>query len=223
MDASNQSNSSETKKGGSLLKTFFIFLLALLVCAGISIWAVKAYFFPSEFKVVKLKAQEEQVLDQKLEELAGIESIKVDTAEVPKPEKYEEKDSDREVEFSEKELNALIARNKDLAKKLAVDLSENMLSANFLVPLDKDFPILGGNTLKVKGGLELSYKDKNPVVIIKGISVMGVPIPNSWIGGIKNVDLISEFGNADGFWKSFGDGIEHIEVKDGSLKVKLRA
>ena len=223
MEASNQNNAGETRKTGNFLKTFFIFLLALLVCAAISIWAAKVYFFPSEFRVVKLKAQEEQVLDQKLEQLTGIETLKVDSDEAPKPEKYEEKDSDREVEFSEKELNALIARNKDLAKKLAVDLSEDMLSANLLVPLDEDFPIFGGNTLKLKGGLELSYANNNPVVIVKGLSIMGVPVPNAWMGGIKNIDLISEFGEADGFWKSFGDGVENIEVKDGSLKVKLRA
>ena len=44
----------------------------------------------------------------------------------------------------------------------------------------------------------------------------------SWIGGIKNVDLIKEFGGSQGFWKAFSEVIEYIRVEDGKLaKEKL--
>jgi len=36
------------------------------------------------------------------------------------------------------------------------------------------------------------------------------------------VDLISEFGDANGFWKAFADGVEDIQVEDGRLKITLR-
>jgi len=39
---------------------------------------------------------------------------------------------------------------------------------------------------------------------------MGVPIPNAWLGGIKNIDLVKEFGADKGFWKTFSDGVENL-------------
>ena len=71
-------------------------------------------------------------------------------------------------------------------------------------------------------GLELAYRDKNPVVSLRGISLWGVPIPNAWLGNIKNVDLVQEFGDQKGFWSAFADGIDEVEVSDGQLRVKLK-
>ena len=51
---------------------------------------------------------------------------------------------------------------------------------------------------------------------------MGVPIPNAWLGGIKNIDLVKEFGADKGFWKTFSDGVENIKIEEGRLKIKLK-
>ena len=51
---------------------------------------------------------------------------------------------------------------------------------------------------------------------------MGIPIPNAWLGGIKNVDLVQEFGVDEGFWKSFSDGIDLIQVEDDQLVIQLK-
>ena len=118
-------------------------------------------------------------------------------------------------------MKALLARNTDLARKLALDLSEDLVSAKLLVPVDPDFPVMGGKILKVRAGLELAYDAGRPIVVLRGISIMGVPLPNAWLGGIKNIDLVSEFGDA-GFWRGFADGIEHIRVEDGRLNIKLK-
>ena len=91
-----------------------------------------------------------------------------------------------------------------------------------LLPLDEDFPFFGGKTLKASAGLELAYEHDRPIVVLKGVSVWGVPLPNAWLGGIKNVDLVKEFGADEGFWKSFADGVENIEVVDGGLVIKLK-
>jgi hypothetical protein len=116
----------------------------------------------------------------------------------------------------------MVAKNTDLAQKMAIDLAENMVSIKLLIPLDPDFPMLGGKTLKVKAGAELAYRDGRPVVKLKGISLMGVPMPNAWLGGIKNIDLISEFGTDEGFWKTFADGVDSISVVEGFLKIQLK-
>jgi hypothetical protein len=82
--------------------------------------------------------------------------------------------------------------------------------------------VLGGKTLRVSTGVEMAFRDSRPVVALRGVSIMGIPIPNAWLGGLKNIDLVSEFGDADGFWKSFADGVEHIQVKEGALNVRLK-
>jgi hypothetical protein len=51
---------------------------------------------------------------------------------------------------------------------------------------------------------------------------MGVPIPNAWLGNLKNVDLVNEFGADRGFWKSFSEGVDNIRVEEGQMKIKLR-
>lgn len=137
------------------------------------------------------------------------------------PERYTEDNSKRRIELTERELNALLAKNTDLAEQLVVDLTDNLASIKILVDLDPDFPFLGGKTLKVSGGTELSYQNNRPVVVMKGVSVWGVPIPNAWLGGLKNIDLVNEFGGTDGFWKSLADGIEDIRVQDSKLLIQL--
>ena len=58
--------------------------------------------------------------------------------------------------------------------------------------------------------------------MLKGVSVFGVPIPNAWLGNLKNVDLVAEFGGNQGFWKTFADGVETIQVTDGQLLINLK-
>ena len=153
---------------------------------------------------------------------AGSAEKASDTPNTLVPEPYSEVNAKREITFSEKELNAMLAKNTDLADKVAIDLADNLASARIVMPLDPDFPFLGGKTLKAKAGAELAYANGRPIVILKGVSVWGVPIPNAWLGNLKNVDLIKEFGGDEGFWKSFSDGIENIRVVEGELKIKLK-
>ncbi len=82
--------------------------------------------------------------------------------------------------------------------------------------------MLDGKTLRVSAGVELAYKNSRPRVVLKGVTIMGVPIPNAWLGGLKNIDLIREFGDERGFWKSFSEGVEDIHVEDRQLKIKLK-
>jgi hypothetical protein len=96
------------------------------------------------------------------------------------------------------------------------------MSAKLLVPVDEDFPFMGGQILKVRAGMELAYRDNRPIVILKGISIMGVPIPNAWLGGMKNIDLVEYYGNESGFWKAFADGVDNIQIEDGNVTLLLK-
>lgn len=213
-------NPGSERKFGCLAVSLLV-LGAVIVTAGVTFWIVRAYIFPSEFTPTTLNAREEQVLAGKLERLDPIAARRRDQGGAV-PERYREAGADREITLNERELNALLAKNTDLARKLAIDLSDSLVSANLLVPLDPDFPIFGGQILRAKAGLELAFRSGRPIVVLRGVSVMGVPIPNAWLGGIKNIDLVSEFGQGEGFWKAFADGVEHLNVEEGRLKIKLK-
>ena len=230
----NQSPEPTTTKGFSGKQVFLYIVIAIVVTVLISFFVVRTYIFPSEFKPVTLSEKEERSLNDKLAELDVLESLGndgqveisgnvVDTEqERLEPEAYTERGASREITFNERELNALVASNTDMAKRLAVDLSDDLASAKLLIPLDPDFPIMGGKTLRLNAGVQLSFNNNRPVVILRGVSVMGVPIPNAWLGNLKNVDLVSEFGADEGFWKAFAAGVDLIEVNDGQLRIRLK-
>jgi len=235
-----------TKKGVSLKQVLCIVAGAMVLTVLLTLFAIKTWLFPSPFTPVELSQQEEQQLEQKLSQFDGVAGSApshdrngADPAQsrarsfTPQPddydeqgalkaEAYSEEGANREITFTERELNGLLANNTDLAEKMAVDLATDLVSLRLLIPIDPDFPIMGGKTLRVRAGAELAYRDNKPVVVLKGVSVMGVPIPNAWLGGLKNIDLMQEFGVEPGFWQSLGEGVESIQVRDGELYVKLK-
>ncbi|MCF6234787.1 MAG: arginine N-succinyltransferase [Gammaproteobacteria bacterium] len=226
-----QNNKTESTPSSGLgwLKITGLLLLTIIVSVLITVWSMKNYLFVSEFTPVTLNAQEEKVLQRKIKKLDVIEVRQKNSVEnndvkneILKPEAYSEEGAKRDINFTEKELNALLAKNTDLARKLAVDLADDLVSIKLLMPMDEDFPIFGGKTLRLKAGAEFAYRDARPVVILKGVTVMGVPVPNAWLGDIKNVDLVKEFGGHEGFWKSFSEGVSDIQIEEGRLRIKLK-
>ena len=147
---------------------------------------------------------------------------RLEPLQAPRPEPYSEDGLSREINFNERELNALLADNTDLASRVALDLADDLLSANMLITLPQDFLFMAGKTLRVRTGLELAYRNAKPVVVLRGVSIMGVPMPNAWLGGLKNVDLIEQFGTDQGFWQAFAEGVDSIRVQEGKLQVVLK-
>jgi hypothetical protein len=222
--------SPQRKNEHSWLKIFAIVVGACTISTLVALTALYFYLFPGPFRPVTLSQGEEQALERKLERLDAPQRSRVRHSGQRtergsgrlQPERYSERGADREIVFSEREINALLAKNTDLAEKLAIDLSPDLASAKLLIPLDEEFPVLGGKTVKVTAGLEMSYRGARPRVVLRGISLWGVPIPNAWLGNMKNVDLVQEFGGQRGFWSAFADGIEEVEISDGRLRVKLK-
>ncbi len=230
----------DTKKFGCL-QVVGIVLLTALITTAITLWVAKTYIFPSQFTPVVLSGHEEQLLSEKLNSFGFSmepdsqqnfsekkpvnnktkESVE-DLNATLQPEAYTEKGAIRDILFTERELNAMIAKNTDLATKVAVDMADDLISARLRIPLDQDFPMFGGKVLRAAAGLELAYRNGQPVVVLKGVKLMGVPIPNAWLGGLKNIDLVHEFGGNEGFWQLFADGVETIETQNGQLKITLK-
>jgi hypothetical protein len=220
------------KSGLSALQVAGIVIAAMLLTLVVTLLLVQNWLFPRPFEPVVLGPAEEQRLERKLTLFEGIGGrpsgvLPGKPGELPseedlRPEPYSEEGASREIRLSEREMNAMVARNTDLASRMAVDFSDDLVSVKLLIPVDPDFPIMGGKTLKVRAGAELAFRNGRPVVILRGISVMGVPLPNAWIGGLKNIDLIQVFGTEPGFWKGFADGVAAIEVRESHLRIVLK-
>jgi hypothetical protein len=58
--------------------------------------------------------------------------------------------------------------------------------------------------------------------MLKGVTVMGVPLPNAWLGGIKNIDLVKQAGDDAGFWKTLSDGVESLQIEEGGVTIHLK-
>ena len=207
-----------------------IVALVMIVTALLTAWWVKHYIYASKFTPTVLTAKEQKVLDSKLVKLG--ESTKkesdmskkkrADKGVALEPEAYSEEGGKREISLTEKELNALIAKNPEVAQHVAIDLSDNLISVKLVIPIDKEVPILDGKTLRLNLGVILTYEKERPVVAVKGVSLGGIPIPKAWLGNLKSRNLVKEFGEEGGFWKLFSDGVADLKVKDGPIQIKLK-
>jgi hypothetical protein len=218
------------RSGLTTIQVVGLVVATMLLTMVVTLLVVKSWLFPKPFDPVVLAPVEAQRLEQKLArfEQGGVR-IPIHRPEAERPgdgelraEPYNENDLDREIILTEREINAMIARNTDLARKVAVGFTTDLISLHLLIPMDPDLPVVGGKTLKVRAGAVFTFRGDRPVFILRGISLMGVPLPNSWIGGLKNIDLVEVFGAEPGFWQGFADGVAAVEVKEGSLRIQLK-
>ncbi len=222
-------NSQKTSKGMGFFSILGIVLITIIISVGVTVFIINSYIFPKQFDPVVLTQKEESVLSKKLKWFSGIGTSTDNTDNSTKsqkeskltPEKYSE-DKDIEVVLTERELNSLLEKSTDLSERLAIDLSKDLLSVKLLIPVDPEFPVIGGKTIKVSAGMEFTFKNSLPIVILKGVSVMGVPVPNAWLGGLKNINLVKEYGQDEGFWRAFSDVVKEMRVEEGHLKIKLK-
>jgi len=230
------------KRGIGCLGVTLIVIATVVVTLIVGGLSLRYFLFTDQFDAVTLNAEEEAELDRKLAAI-GVETghstprasagdrfaprpDEFDAEGRLKPERYGEADAPREVHFGERELNAIIARDPELARRLAVDLSRDLVSVKLLVPLPPDFPVMGGQTVRVTAGAQVRQTvgptgERRLSVIVTGVSLWGMPLPNAWIGGLRGVDLVEQFGDDPGFWQALAEGVEHVQVEDGELVLEL--
>jgi hypothetical protein len=235
MDNTRNSGEIESKKGFSGAQVAGIVAAVMVLTAVATLVAAWLFLNPRPFTPVVLTQEEQRQLEDKLERVEAVTGVEAPAGSGNKavrdeytadgrlqPEAYSEEGAERQIRFTEREVNALIATNSDLADKVAVDLALNLVSVKMLLPLEPDFPFVGGKTLRVRAGVEVAYQGGKPMIKLKGVSLMGVPLPNAWLGGMKNIDLVQEFSGEQGFWKAFADGVESIKVADGTINIMMK-
>lgn len=199
-----------------------LLLIALLLAAILgSLWWFQRTLHAAPFAPVTLAPQEQAALDRKLEQLEQASSPPA-PADTSAPEPYREDPDSRRLVFTERELNALLNQDTNLARHVAIDLADELASLKILAPMDPALPFIGGKTLRLTMGVTLAYSNDQPNVTLRGISLGGVPLPAAWWGDIKNKNLVVAFGATNGFWSAFARGIEHLDVRDGALHVHLK-
>ena len=225
-----QQQQSKKFSGKQVAVIVFVAIAATII---VTLFIIRSFLYPQPFTPVTLTPQEQEKLEVKLHQLdspvtnttkGNGNNLPGERNDLPgiSPEAYTEDAASRTVLFNEKELNSLLAKNTNLARQVAIDLAQDLVSIKMLIPMNPDFPILGGKTLKIRAGAELAYRQNRPIIIFRGISLMGVPLPKAWLGGMKNIDLIEEFGTEEGFWQAFADGVESLQVNEGNLKIVLK-
>jgi len=221
MGATDRSHAS----GVGLATVLLALLGVVVVTMATTAWWVGRYVYAKPLAPTTLSEPERRTLERKM--------ARIDPARTPgrtarpgneplEPTPYTEDDATREIRLSERELNGLVARDEDVARRVAIDLADDLVSVTMLVPFAEDFPILGGKTLRIATGVELAYADGKPIVAIRGISLGGIPLPKAWWGDIKGKNLIEEFGEPGGFWDQFSKGVDGIRIREGELWVQLR-
>ncbi len=215
---------TSSRKGFSGLQVTLIVLVTITVTVFVGWWVIRTYIFPSQLEPVQLSRSEQVELGRKLKAIGVVTGPLVtsdDNANSAVPEPYSEAGADRVVFLSERELNGMIANDPALASNFALDLADDLVSFTLLVPVPHDFPVMPGRIVRVRGGAEVAFVSGRPSIVVKGVSLMGVPLPNAWLGNLKNVDLVHEFGDT-GFWKAFAEGVESINVQEGRLQIALK-
>jgi hypothetical protein len=215
---------SDVPRRSSRLAWFFVVLLVLLlVFAGMWIWQLtrmQAQTGPlTEAEQHTLEAKFDRIRSAAYPEIRATlpeEGSAEDAGGAVQPDIYREDASQRQVRFTERELNALIAADPGLAGRAAVRLSPNQLSASFRIDLPTDVPLMGGRSVRVQTGLQLGTLNERVEARLVGISVGGIPLPNAWLGGLKGTDLLATSGLG-----SLGAGIETLSVGEGWLELQL--
>ncbi|WP_018232282.1 hypothetical protein [Thioalkalivibrio thiocyanodenitrificans] len=198
---------------------FLLLLAAVLITAVATLWAARIYLYPAPLEPVVLSAPERQVLEDKLRQVRDPDPA--DPGVGPVPERYGEAPAARVLYFTQRELNGLIAGSPELADRVALHLSDDLVSATVLVSLPPDFPVMAGRVIRVDAGLALQHMNDRPVVVLRGVSIMGVPLPDAWLGGLKGRDLVALYGSEPGFWQAFAEGVRDLRVEQGRLRVEL--
>ncbi len=158
--------------------------LTAIIAALVTLLVARLWIFQPEVSPVVLDSHEQAELDIKLKTLTD------------KSEPYKERPDDRVIYLTERELNAIIARDPDLANRASFNLSDGKTSATLLVDMSEHVPGIGGKTVEVSTGIVVGHSEGRPTMTIEGVSLMGVPMPSAWLGGWKEKDLVKADGRA---------------------------
>ncbi|MFO7802789.1 MAG: hypothetical protein R6V55_10880 [Desulfovermiculus sp.] len=199
------------------MNALILVILTACITAVVTLLIARRWLFPQSIGPMVLNSKEQKVLEGKLK---ALEAASDDN--ILMPERYSEQAGDRTVYLTQREINAIIAREPKLADRARVHLSKDLISAGVLISVPKDMPVMAGKTIKVATGIQVRCTNGRPHITVEGVSLMGVPLPSFFLGGIKGRDLLQQnSAYAGSLRKLFGNGIKDLRVEKGRLRVEL--
>lgn len=202
---------NQKKKTLGLPGMAILLALTVIITVIVTLAAARIWLFQPDVSPVVLDTREEARLEDKLKILE----------EASRPGEYSESPEDRVLYLTQRELNAIVARDPALAGRLFFHLSDAKISATLLVDIPEDMPVFAGRRVEVATGLEVEYAHGRLSLIVEGISLMGVPLPSAWLGGLKGRDLLELEGPGGDLARLLGQGVQDLQVKDGRLRIEL--
>ena len=219
----------------SRLKTIVFVMLALmvLVCLAGGGW-YWYYFHASAFSPVELSRTEKLIINDKIE-LAGGDAVFVgpealEANDKPiiirdaKAEAARIQEDRRTIIFTEKEINAVLHHNTDLAEKLYIDLKSDAVVAKIVYPVEEGVAIVGGKTIRANITVRIFLDESRQLQFtLDDVTVGGIPLPNAWLFDLKDKNLIDLDGRPEGtgILKRIADGIADVKVENGQIRIRL--
>lgn len=188
------------KRRGCLVPTLISIIVVLLVAIGLYFW------YNRPITPVQLSAAEKAAVEAKLE-----------AVQQPARPTYEK--GGKDIVLTERELNGLLNENTTLGDKLKFELVAGAVHARFESDLDPDLPLVGGKRLKARARFFVNGDSKHPSLVLDDVTVWGVSLPNDWLGGLKNQDLLGQTLGTGNSGKL--PGVEELKIEDGQIRIKL--
>ncbi len=214
-----------------------VLLLLVLMTAAVTAWWYKRNFHAKPFTPVELSAPEQKVLDEKIEVLepgtlssrpagGSIEDGGIRSVEPSPEEEVRLEAASRErrtLSITEKEINAILHHRTNLAERIKIRFYDGGIGAEANIPMEDDVPFFGGKTLRGKVAVSAYMQPEGGVaIIVKDVTVGGVPLPNQWLGGLKGTNLVDQYHGEHPFLGAIAAGIEEIDVRRGELRIRLK-
>jgi len=194
----------------SILTKTLLVGLGVFLGLGVAAAAWYQYNFHASLTPVQLSAGESKTLEQKVEILKS--SVAADAAAASNPQKT--------LVVSEREINGFLER-EGLGDKIKVSMRNGQLAATALLPVDKEVPLIGGQTIRLKVALGTRLDAQHRLTLsLADISVGGISLPNQWLGGIKGLDLLAD-ADQDDVLQSLAAGIKDFQVNNGEMRLVL--
>lgn len=201
-----------------------VLLAVILVTALVTSWWVHRTINAKALQPVTLSQSEETALSNKVEYLQEAREIRLSATETQAPGTPETAPAAADPDFerkpivlTEREINALIAKNTDLGDKVRVQLRPDEILAQANIPIDPSAPFLGGKTIRAKVQLYVQLKEKMLDLRIRNVSIGGMPLPNAWLGGVIGKNLVEEDYFDDAAMKAFVEGIETFRIEEDQI------
>lgn len=183
------------------------------IAAAGTAWWVKHNIYASALKPVALTQTEQADLNSKLQVLGQ---------QAPTAAPVDPEIAKRTLTISEREINAFLSE-QGLGEQVKVEFTQGGAAATVLVPVEKDTPLIGGTTLRLRFAFGAKMdSSKHFAFSLNDISVGGVPMPNAWLGNLKGLNLLAESPlQSDPAVKGFLAGIRDFKIDSGVMRIVL--